>query len=172
MATMAVFVTGGVDTHGHTHHAAVLNCIGRQLGDREFPTSPAGYRALLQWMSGHGVLDRVGVEGTGTYGVALARYLRGAGVLTSRPTVRIDEPGGHKASLIRWTLTQQRGPRCRALHRWCRSCVTAASKPFERSGWPAPAPSKRVVRPRIRSKPYSSPGRHSCASNCATYPRQ
>ena len=24
MATTAVFVTGGVDTHGHTHHAAVL----------------------------------------------------------------------------------------------------------------------------------------------------
>src|SRR4029450_1351181 len=70
MATTAVFVTGGVDTHGDTHHAAVLDYMGRQLGDREFPTSPAGYRALLQWMSGHGVLDRVGVEGTGTYGVA------------------------------------------------------------------------------------------------------
>jgi hypothetical protein len=34
------------------------------------------------------------------------------------------------------TLTQRRGPRCRAQHRWCRSCVTAVSKPFERSGWP------------------------------------
>jgi transposase len=88
MATTAVFVTGGVDTHGHTHHAAVLDYLGRQLGDREFPTSPAGYRALLQWMSGHGVLDRVGVEGTGTYGVALARYLRGAGVLI----VEVDRP--------------------------------------------------------------------------------
>jgi transposase len=72
MATTAVVVTGGVDTHGHTHHAAVLDYLGRQLGDREFPTSPAGYRALLQWMSGHGVVDGVGVEGTGTYGVGLA----------------------------------------------------------------------------------------------------
>ena len=33
MATTAVFVTGGVDTHGHTHHAAVLDYLGRQLGD-------------------------------------------------------------------------------------------------------------------------------------------
>jgi hypothetical protein len=57
MATTAVFVTGGVDTHGHTHHAAVLDYMGRQLGDREFPTSPAGYRALLQWMRGHGAID-------------------------------------------------------------------------------------------------------------------
>jgi transposase len=88
MATTAVFVTGGVDTHGHTHHAAVLDYIGRQLGDREFPTSPAGYRALLQWMRGHGVLDRVGVEGTGTYGVGLARHLREAGV----HVVEVDRP--------------------------------------------------------------------------------
>ena len=87
-ATTAVFVTGGVDTHGHTHHAAVLDHMGRQLGDREFPTSPAGYRALLQWMSGHGVLDRVGVEGTGTYGVGLARHLREAGV----HVVEVDRP--------------------------------------------------------------------------------
>ena len=88
MATTAVFVTGGVDTHGQTHHAAVLDYMGRQLGDREFPTSPAGYRALLQWMSGHGVLDRVGVEGTGTYGVGLARHLREAGV----QVVEVDRP--------------------------------------------------------------------------------
>jgi transposase len=55
MGPTAVFVTGGVDTHGHTHHAAGLDYLGRQLGGREFPTSPAGYRALLEWMSGHGV---------------------------------------------------------------------------------------------------------------------
>ena len=77
-----------MDTHGHTHHAAVLDYMGRQLGDREFPTSPAGYRALLQRMSGHGVLDRVGVEGTGTYGVGLARHLREAGV----HVVEVDRP--------------------------------------------------------------------------------
>jgi transposase len=64
-------VTGGVDTHGETHHAAVLDQVGRELGDREFPTNPSGYRALLGWLAGHGQLDRVGVEGTGAYGAAL-----------------------------------------------------------------------------------------------------
>jgi transposase len=50
MATTAVFVTGGVDTHGHTHHAAVLDCIGRQLGDREFPTSGVSSPAAVdEW---------------------------------------------------------------------------------------------------------------------------
>jgi len=31
------------------HHAAVLDHLGRQLGDREFPMTPSGYRALLDW---------------------------------------------------------------------------------------------------------------------------
>jgi len=68
MTITTAVVTGGVDTHGQTHHAAALDPVGRQLGDREFPTTPAGYRALLNWLQGYGHLERVGVEGTGTYG--------------------------------------------------------------------------------------------------------
>jgi len=34
-------VIGGVDTHGQTHHAAVIDEVGRQLGDREFTATPA-----------------------------------------------------------------------------------------------------------------------------------
>ncbi len=44
MTRTAGLVTGGVDTHGRSHHAAVLDEVGRQLGDREFPTTPMGYR--------------------------------------------------------------------------------------------------------------------------------
>ena len=68
MTNLPTAVTGGVDTHGQTHHAAVLDHVGRELGDREFPTTPSGYRALLSWLRDHGRLERVGVEGTGTYG--------------------------------------------------------------------------------------------------------
>ena len=147
MATTAVFVTGGVDTHGHTHHAAVLDCIGRQLGDREFPTSPAGYRALLQWMSGHGVVARVGVEGTGTYGVGLARHLREAGV----HVVEVDRPDRRarraQGNPIHWMLTLQPGRRYRVGHRSCRRCATARWRQSEPSGWPAPAPSKLAPKP-------------------------
>jgi transposase len=81
-------VTGGVDTHGQTHHAGVIDQVGRQLADSEFPTTPAGYRALLAWLRGQGQLERVGVEGTGAYGAALARYLRGQGVVI----VEVDRP--------------------------------------------------------------------------------
>lgn len=73
-------VTGGVDTHSNTHHAAVIDHLGRPLGDREFPATPSGYRALLCWMRGHGELTQVGVEGTGTYGLGLLRCLRDADV--------------------------------------------------------------------------------------------
>jgi hypothetical protein len=30
-------VIGGVDTHGPSHHAAVIDQQGRLLGDQEFP---------------------------------------------------------------------------------------------------------------------------------------
>lgn len=70
-----------MDTHGETHHAAVVDEIGRPLGDAEFPATPAGYRALLAWTRGLGSLQRIGVEGTGAYGAGPARELRRAGVV-------------------------------------------------------------------------------------------
>jgi len=69
-------VTGGVDTHLDMHVAAVLSAVGGVLGTAEFPTTAVGYRRLLAWMRSFGDVDRVGVEGTGTYGVSLARHLR------------------------------------------------------------------------------------------------
>jgi len=68
-------VIGGVDTHGRTHHAAVLDLQGRLLGDREFPANCDGYRQLLRWLGHHGQVGGVGVEGTGSYGAGLASYL-------------------------------------------------------------------------------------------------
>ena len=83
MTTMAlpdVVVTGGVDTHQDLHVAAALDQLGRVLGTQPFPTTPAGYRELYRWLSSFGQLDKVGVEGTGSYGSALARHLTRTGV--------------------------------------------------------------------------------------------
>jgi transposase len=88
MTTDAGPVTGGVDTHGQTHHAALIDGVGRHLGDREFPTTPTGYRALTAWLSSHHHLERVGVEGTGAYGAALARHLHAHGIAV----VEVDRP--------------------------------------------------------------------------------
>ena len=73
-------VTGGVDTHLDVHVAAALDGIGGLLGVEHFDTTVAGNKALLEWLKTFGTPMRVGVEGTGSYGAGLARYLRRAGV--------------------------------------------------------------------------------------------
>jgi transposase len=73
-------VTGGADTHADMHMAAVADQVGRVLGTGPFPADAAGYRKMLAWMQGHGELDKVGVEGTGSYGAGLACYLAGQGI--------------------------------------------------------------------------------------------
>jgi transposase len=73
-------VTGGVDTHQDIHVAAALDGIGGLLGVEEFPTTPTGYGALLCWLGQFGAIEIVGIEGTGSYGAGLARYLQAAGV--------------------------------------------------------------------------------------------
>ena len=81
-------ITGGVDTHGKTHHAAAIDHTGRVLGDQQFPNTPTGYNALLTWLNSLGQTAKVGIEGTGAYGAGLARYLTAAGITL----LEIDRP--------------------------------------------------------------------------------
>jgi transposase len=81
-------VTGGVDTHGDVHVAAVLDPVGGVLGTQAFDATPAGYRQLLEWLRGFGAVSTVGVEGTGAYGCGLANFLRRQGV----GVVEVDRP--------------------------------------------------------------------------------
>jgi len=75
MTTADRFVTGGVDTYRDFHVAAALDHLGGVLGTAQFPTSAKGYRSLLSWLAEFGTVEAVGVEGTGSYGAALARHL-------------------------------------------------------------------------------------------------
>ncbi len=68
-------VTAGVDTHRDVHVVAVLDERGAQLGCEPFAADPAGYRKALAWVQSFGPVDRIGVEGTGSYGAGLTRYL-------------------------------------------------------------------------------------------------
>ena len=43
-------VIGGVDTHAATHHAVVIDQLGRNCGDESFPATAAGYAQMLSWM--------------------------------------------------------------------------------------------------------------------------
>ncbi|MET8031036.1 IS110 family transposase [Streptomyces avermitilis] len=81
-------VIGGIDTHTDVHQAAVIDTIGRHLATEAFPTTPEGYRHLPAWLRSHGRVLTVGMEGTGSYGAELARYLR-ANQIT---VVEVDRP--------------------------------------------------------------------------------
>jgi transposase len=73
-------VTVGVDTHLDTHVAAVIDQAGRLLGTQAFPASTRGDVALVTWAEGFGPVERVGVEGTGTFGAGLTRFVRAYGL--------------------------------------------------------------------------------------------
>ena len=50
------------------------------MGSDQFRTDPGGYGQLVAWMASWGRVSRVGVEGTGSYGAGLARYLCAADI--------------------------------------------------------------------------------------------
>ena len=84
----ATGVTLGVDTHADVHVAAVIDFLGRHLGQSSFGTDAAGFRALLAWAAAFGPVVLAGVEGTGAYGAGLARFLTAEGVTV----VEVDRP--------------------------------------------------------------------------------
>ncbi len=85
--SMVSGVVGGVDTHADVHVAAVDE-NGGVLGVASFVADAAGYELLAGWLVGFGPVIRVGVEGTGSYGVGLSRYLRREGI----EVVEVDRP--------------------------------------------------------------------------------
>ncbi len=70
----------GVDTHKNEHAVVVLDGLGGRLTELFVPATLAGYARLLEvartHVGPHGRLIAFGVEGTGSYGVGLARFLR------------------------------------------------------------------------------------------------
>lgn len=72
-------VTVGVDTHRDTHVARAKDQLGRRLGESMIPTTRAGYGRLLDWAMSYGEVEAFGIEGTGSYGAGLSRFLRSHG---------------------------------------------------------------------------------------------
>ena len=83
-----VGITGGVDTHADVHVAAAVDHNGGLLGIESFPADRAGFEELLGWLVGFGPVDQVGVEGTGSWGVGLTRFLADQEVVV----VEVDRP--------------------------------------------------------------------------------
>ena len=88
MATSEGTVLGGVDTHKDVHVAAVLDQAGRVLATKSFPTTVRGYAQLATWAESFGTVVKVGMEGTGSYGAGLLRFLTDYGLVV----VEVDRP--------------------------------------------------------------------------------
>ena len=67
----------GVDTHLDLHVAVLINMIGQVVCTEEFETNKKGYNRLLKWCYSFGQLLKAGIEGTGTYGAGLTRFMIG-----------------------------------------------------------------------------------------------
>jgi transposase len=78
--TDAATITLGVDTHKDAHVAVALDGLGRRQGTLSIPTTPEGYKKLVDWASEFGPLEHAGVEGTGSFGAGLARFLKSRGI--------------------------------------------------------------------------------------------
>ena len=71
-----VKVIVGVDTHKHVHVAVAIDLIGTRLATYSAPADRAGYADLIAWAQTLGTVEAFGIEGTGSYGVGLARFVR------------------------------------------------------------------------------------------------
>jgi transposase len=76
---MPTQVTVGVDTHADVHVAVAKDAFGRRLAATSVATTPAGYAELLGWARRLGQPGAWGVEGTGSFGAGLVRFLRAEG---------------------------------------------------------------------------------------------
>ncbi len=69
----------GIDTHKDVHVSVALDGLGIRLGELAAPASEAGYTQLRSWATGLGPVAAFGVEGSGSYGAGLARFLSARG---------------------------------------------------------------------------------------------
>ena len=72
----------GVDTHKYAHVAVAVDHLGSRIAAQHVAANREGYAQLEAWaaaLAGGGRVLAYGVEGTGSYGVGLASFLRRGG---------------------------------------------------------------------------------------------
>jgi transposase len=69
----------GVDSHKSSLAVGIVDEMSRTVGVREFTNDGAGHDSLIDWVDDPGPERVIGIEGSGSYGAALARRLLQAG---------------------------------------------------------------------------------------------
>ena len=117
----------GIDTHKDSLAACRVDERGAPIDERTFANDPADHRALADWIGGPEVV--VGIEGSASFGAALARSLVAAGLtvrevppqLSRRERLRTRRAGksdpGDALAIARVTLRETDLPPVRLLDR-------------------------------------------------------
>ncbi|XOC83856.1 transposase (plasmid) [Microvirga sp. M2] len=87
----------GVDTHKEAHTAVAINGLGARLSAITVLASRRGYQELETWARSFGSVRAFGIEGTGSYGAGLARFLHERGhciIEVNRPNRQIRHQHG------------------------------------------------------------------------------
>jgi len=112
----------GIDTHKASLAACAVDERGAALAEMTFANQRAGHAALAAWATGLDPAAVIGIEGSATYGAALARFLLGARQavrevpphLTRRERIRTRRPGksdpGDALAIARVTLREPNLP--------------------------------------------------------------
>src|SRR5258708_2976133 len=106
MAMLAdqVDVVIGVDTHKHTNTAALVEAAtSGVVEEMTVATDLEGHKALFEMAVAHGGFRLWAIEGTGSYGAGLTRFLRERGEWIGGldPPNRTYPPGGKKTAAVR-----------------------------------------------------------------------
>ena len=79
----------GVDTHKDQHVAVAIDGRGVRLDEKHVPVATCGYEELERWSRSLGAIHTFGIEGTGSYGAGVARFLTGLGYTV----IEVNRPG-------------------------------------------------------------------------------
>ena len=137
----------GVDTHVHTHSAAVVDArTGGVLAEITVTADADGYQELIDFAGQHSGQRAWAIEGTGGHGNGLARVL----AQRDEPVIELDRPERAKrrngAKSDPSTPSAQPGKPCRGTI-WARPGRTGTGRPCRCCWPPASRPSRAPVMP-------------------------
>ena len=100
----------GVDTHRDEHVLAVLPAAaGAVVAGEAVPANARGYRETLRFAERYAAGRRAwAIEGSGSYGAGLARYLAGRG----ETVLEVSRDAASRAAPARQGRRARRGPDC------------------------------------------------------------
>ena len=81
-------IVAGADTHADTIHVAAVTMTGAVVGDKSSPLRAPVTPRQSEYLTSLGHVERIGVEGTASYGAGFTRAVIAAGIEVGRSDPR------------------------------------------------------------------------------------